>query len=286
MPGPSRDNGRASAPGQARATAGQAALRDAATRTAELLRTVPDGGAAVPGLDWNVSETAAHLLGELRFCTGFAGGDRDAREYLGQAANGQTPAQRNAAANARQLHEFPERDLTRLAGMLVPAVDDFVAVAAGLPEGTRILVSNGLSLTVPVMTAALLGEQLVHGLDIARAAGASWTIGPQDAALVIDGVMAMVPDYVDRQAAAGRRVSYELRLRRGPRYRISVEDGGATVTEPGPKSDCTISADPVAFLLVGYGRTGQWGQIARGKLVASGRKPWLGLSFGRLLTSP
>lgn len=58
------------------------------------------------------------------------------------------------------------------------------------------------------------------------------------------------------------------------------------MTEPGPKSDCTISADPVAFLLVGYGRTGQWGEIARGKLVAGGRKLWLGLSFGRLLTSP
>ena len=286
MPGPLHDNGRAPAPGQARASAGQAALRDAATRTTALLRTVKDGGAAVPGLDWNVSETAAHLLGELRFYTGFAGGDRDAREYLGLAAEGQTPAQRNAAANARQLQEFPERDLTRLADMLVPAVDDFVAVAAGRPEGERILVSNGLSLTVPVMTAALLGEQLVHGLDIARAAGVAWSIGPRDAALVIDGVMAMVPDYVDRQAAAGRRISYELRLRGGPRYRISVEDGGATVTGPGPKPDCTISADPVAFLLVGYGRTRQWGQIARGKLVAGGRKPWLGLSFGRLLTSP
>ncbi len=47
-----------------------------------------------------------------------------------------------------------------------------------------------------------------------------------------------------------------------------------------------ISADPVAFLLVGYGRIGQWGQILRGKLVASGRKPWLGLGFGKLLTSP
>ena len=88
MPAPLHDNGRAPAPGQARATAGQAALREAATRTAALLRTVPDGAAAVPGLDWNVGETAAHLLGELRFYTGFAGGDRDAREYLGQAAEG------------------------------------------------------------------------------------------------------------------------------------------------------------------------------------------------------
>jgi hypothetical protein len=75
-------------------------------------------------------------------------------------------------------------------------------------------------------------------------------------------------------------------LRGGPGYRISVDDAVAAVTEPGPKADCRISADPVAFLLVGYGRTGQWGQIGRGKIAAGGRKPWLGLTFGRLLTSP
>jgi hypothetical protein len=41
----------------------------------------------------------------------------------------------------------------------------------------------------------------------------------------------------------------------------------------------------VAYLLVGYGRCGQWSSILRGKIVAGGRKPWLGLKFGRLLTS-
>jgi uncharacterized protein (TIGR03083 family) len=198
----------------------------------------------------------------------------------------QTAAQRNAAANERQLKEFSERDPHRLADLLVAAAADFIAASSGRPEGERTLVSNGLSLTVPVMTAALLGEQLIHGLDIARAARVPWTIGAEDAHLVIGGVMAMVPDYVDREAAAGRRVSYELRLRGGPGYRISIDDGAALVSEPGAAADCRISADPVAFLLVGYGRTGQWGQIARGKLMAGGRKPWLGFSFGRFLLSP
>lgn len=292
MSGPLHQNGRsgetaggAAAAGR-RVIAGLATLRDAAARTAGLLRTVPDGSAAVPGLDWTAAETAAHLVGELRHCTEFVTGERDARAHLGPAAAEQTPAQRNAAANARQLEEFAERDLSRLADMLVPAADDFITAAADRPEGERILTSNGLLMTVPLMTAALLGEQLIHGLDIARAAGAAWTITPEDAHLVIDGIMAMVPDYVDRRAAAGRHVSYELRFRGGSGYRLSVDDAVVSVTEPGPRSDCTISADPVAFLLVGYGRTGQWGQIARGKIVAGGRKPWLGFTFGRLITSP
>lgn len=94
----------------------------------------------------------------------------------------------------------------------------------------------------------------------------------------------MVPEYVDRQKTAGLHLAYELRFRGGPRYRIEIDDGLAEVTTPGEKADCWISADPVAFLLVGYGRIGQWSQALRGKIVAGGRNPWLGLKFGGLLT--
>jgi len=261
------------------------ALRSAAERTARMVRTVPDGAARVPGMDWSASETAAHLVGELSFYTGFLTGQRDARDYLDQGPGGPTAAERNAAANTRQLREFPERELSRLADAIVAAAEEFAGAAAGRPDSDRALVTNGMTLTVPVMSALLLGEQVVHGLDIARAARLPWTIAPQDSLLVLAGAVAVLPDYVDRRAAAGRHVSYELRLRGGPGYRLAFDDGTLSVTAPGPRADCAISADPVAFLLVGYGRTGQWGQIIRGKLVAGGRKPWLGLGFGKLLTS-
>lgn len=263
-----------------------AALQDGAERTARMLRTVPDGAARVPGLDWTAAETAAHIVGELSFYTGFLTGQRDASDLLESDPTGQNAAQCNAAANARQLREFPDRDLSRLADSIVQAAQEFSAAAAGRPDSDTARVSNQMTITVPVMTAALLGEQIVHGLDIARAAGLPWTIAPEDANLVLAGVLAIAPEYVDREAAAGRHLSYELRLRGGPRFRLSFDDGMLTVTEPGPKADCVISADPVAFLLVGFGRTGQWGQIIRGKIIASGRKPWLGFGFGRLLVSP
>lgn len=262
------------------------ALRGAAERTARLLRTVPDGTARVPGLDWTAAEAAAHLLGELSFYTGFLTGQRDAHVYLEEDSAGQTATQRNAAANARQLGEFPERDMSRLADAIVAAAEEYTGTAAGRPDSDQALVTNGMILTVPVMSALLLGELVVHGLDIARAAGLPWPITAEDALLVLAGALAVAPQYVDRQAAAGRHVSYELRLRGGTGYRLSFDDGAVTVTEPGPKADCVISADPVAFLLVGYGRTGQWGQIIRGKIRAAGRKPWLGFTFGRLLVNP
>jgi hypothetical protein len=179
--------------------------------------------------------------------------------------------------------------MSRLAAMVVPAAEEFLAAAGSHSPDDRIVTSNGLSMTPAAMIAALLGELLVHGLDIARAERIPWRISGAEALHVVAGVMAMVPDYLDRQRAAGLHVSYELRFRGGPRYRIMVDDGAATVSDAltaAGRPDCWISADPAAFLLVGYGRTGQWAQIARGKLLAGGRKPWLGLAFGQLITGP
>ncbi|MGE5290807.1 MAG: hypothetical protein ACM3ML_27165 [Micromonosporaceae bacterium] len=98
--------------------------------------------------------------------------------------------------------------------------------------------------------------------------------------------MAMVPDYVDRRQAAGLHLAYELRFRGGLRYGLTVDAGTVAITAPGRQVDCWISADPVVFLEVGYGRTAQWGQILRGRILAGGRKRWLGVTFGRLITGP
>ena len=65
-----------------------------------------------------------------------------------------------------------------------------------------------------------------------------------------------------------------------------VTNGTAVVTAAGEKADCVITADPVAFLLVGFGRVPQFSQLLRGKLRAGGRKPWLATTFGTLLASP
>jgi uncharacterized protein (TIGR03083 family) len=266
---------------------GGSALREAAGRAAALLRTVQDPSREVPGLTWNVGETAAHMVADLELYTGLITGERETGGQLdGETAEAISPSQVTVTANAVQLAEFTERDLARLADRLVPAADAFVAAAAGRPADATLVGTNGVRMTMPMMTATLLGELLIHGLDIARAGNVPWPITREDALLVIAGVMAMVPDYIDRAEAAGRHINYELRFRGGPHYRLTIDDGTATVGEPGGPVDCRIVADPVAFLLVGYGRTGQMGQILRGKILAVGRKPWLGLAFGKLITGP
>jgi uncharacterized protein (TIGR03083 family) len=266
-------------------TSAAPALQAASLRTAELLRKLPDPQAVVPGLNWTAADTAAHLVGTLRHYTGYLLGTVDAKADFALAPAAETPADHSAAYNAAHLEEFTERDSNRLADMLAPAVDDFLLAGSTKGNGEVMPTGLGIPMSFPTMTRVLLGEQLVHGLDIARAAKLRWPIDRDDALLVIDGVMQLVPDYVDRKRAAGLHIAYELRFRGGRNYRLEVDDGNVTVTEPGHPVDCWISADPVAFLLVGYSRVSQWSQIAQGRIMAGGRKPWLGATFGKLLNS-
>lgn len=50
--------------------------------------------------------------------------------------------------------------------------------------------------------------------------------------------------------------------------------------------DCHLAGDPVAVLLVAYGRWSHWQAIGRGRLFAWGRRPALALRFTSLIRNP
>jgi hypothetical protein len=168
---------------------------------------------------------------------------------------------------------------------LEQATADYVAIAEKVETGRSVLTPNGLVIDPSTMTGLLLGEQLIHGLDIARAAERDWTIGADEALLAIPAVLAVAPEYL-RPSQANQRVSFELRMRGGGRYRFAVVNGTALVGVAGAPVDCIITADPVAFLLVGFGRMPQWAPVLRGKMRPGGRRPWRAARFGSLLSNP
>ena len=88
-------------------------------------------------------------------------------------------------------------------------------------------------------------------------------------------------------APRGVTAAYAIQVRGGPEFVARFRDGDLII-EPADSRpvDCHILADPVAFLLVSYGRIGQWGPMLQGKLLAWGWKPWLGLKFKSLLRNP
>lgn len=261
----------------------RSALTAASERTAQLIRRAPDTSARVPGLTWTVGETAAHLVGAFSGYAGFVDGSRDAADDIASMSGTSAPAERGDVMTARILQEITERDGDHLADLLTSAVTRYLEAVEEHGSDAPILTWTGVAMTVPVMTSAMLGELLLHGWDIARATGAKSTIDRREALLVIAGIVAVIPEYVDREKTRGLRVTYELRFRGGRRHVVAIDNGTAQIDPPGARVDCWIWADPSTFLLVGYGRVGQWGQTLRGRMLSGGRKPWLGLKFGELV---
>ena len=112
------------------------------------------------------------------------------------------------------------------------------------------------------------------------------TIRPVDARLILASALPMLPLLVDPAATVGVRARYELRVRGGTRIGLSIRDGRLSTDGGEGKVDCHVSADPVALLLVSYGRQSQWVPALTGRLLAWGRKPWLGLRLTHYLVTP
>ena len=75
--------------------------------------------------------------------------------------------------------------------------------------------------------------------------------------------------------------SFSLRLRGVAPLTYTVTNGRLELDSDG-RVECTMTADPQTFLLVGIGVVSQLRAAMTGKLRAGGRKPWLGLAFPRL----
>jgi hypothetical protein len=199
--------------------------------------------------------------------------------------------ERLAQVNARAVAAAQTGDPGRLGDRLGEGIAAFLRAAAERPGEDLVETpwyGRGVRCRLDTLTCLAIGEVVVHGDDIATALRRPWPIDPEHARLVVAGVFpAMIPLTVDTAATAGLHAAYELRVRGGPRFVVRFHDGAASV-EPsaGGPVDCWISADPTPFLLLGYGRIGPWGPIARGRLVAGGRQPWLAFRYQRLLHNP
>jgi uncharacterized protein (TIGR03083 family) len=250
------------------------ALADSVRRTADLIRSIPDTSIRIPSSDWTVGEGAAHLVVIMGWFSEWAAGGRSLTENLDELG----------AVNARAIGGIPERDGVRLADRLLANGQRFLETSAGLPADSKVAWHEGYPLSLGALIWVGVGEMVIHGYDIARAAKKPWPIDRQLAYQILNGEGEAWPLFVDRKHVRGVTASYEITLRGGPKQVFRFVDGRLTVEPPSSKPvDCRISADPVAFLLVGYGRVSQWPQIAQGKVVAWGRKPWLGIKFRSLL---
>ncbi len=267
----------------------RAAITAAAGRFTTMLRETHDIGRRAAGTDWTVAETAAHVSVVLAGFSAAIAGEAQAQspeQYL----DADFPT-RLAAVNGATIAMVDHIDAARLAEMITAGAQRFLELAATAhPEMNceTPWYGPGRTRTVDCLTALALGELTVHGHDIATGTGRRWPISAEHAKLIVGTVCPeMSPLVVRPEAGRDTPMTYEVRLRgNGPRYVIRVADGTAEVRAVGGPVDCVISADPVTYMLVCYGRMPPGRALLRGGMLAWGRRPWLGLRFKGLFFNP
>jgi uncharacterized protein (TIGR03083 family) len=271
------------------------ALEQASERAAGLVRQTGPLDGPVPGLEWTKAELVAHLCA---ICEAFAStlrgedfAERFGTQFVGSYGSGPTLREAVAATNAKVVRHASFATpaaaadaLTSGAAALLAAFDSHRDLSARRPApwyGPEVALPVGSLLSLAV------SELLVHGYDLARAAGAGLRPSPASAAsatVVAAAVMSeMLPRILDERTASGFTGSFEVRVRGGERFVLRIADGRAW-SEPAESGnvDCVLTLSAYPALLMGYDRVPVWRVIAAGKAWASGRRPWLGLRFHRL----
>lgn len=265
-------------------------LAQVGNRAADLIGSIDDMSRPVPGLDWTVGQVAAHMLVAIRGNTASMGGNTEQLSQFVPEVGGYSD--RMAAMTSRTLAVEPVRAPAAAATALREAVAAFVSQAEQQAPDDAVQTpwyGAGASLPVAMDSRLMIGELLIHGLDIARGLGKPWPLSKDEVLLVIPAIYAMMPRLFKADAARGVNATFKVRMRGGDTTCVRVQNGSVDSAPWGPiysPADCALSADPVAFLLLAYGRKGQWPLIAQGRLLSYGRKPWLALSFRSWFVSP
>lgn len=245
----------------------RAVLVDRSRAVGDLLR-MSSAGQDVPGSDWSPPEVGAHLVSV-------------ARRYMRMMERPEPFPQSLSAMNESEIRAVGCQDLDQLADMLVADVDELVAHLGD--DGARPVPFFGMRHTAEAVGAVMLGELLLHGLDLARALRRRWVIGRDEAIAVLDGLLPAIGYSVDPDVARKATGTYHLRIRHGHDWTIDVRGGAATVDKGrSGLADLHISADPRAFLLVGYGRASRWRSVLTGRMLAWGRHPLLAAHVSQL----
>ncbi|MDQ4095354.1 MAG: maleylpyruvate isomerase N-terminal domain-containing protein, partial [Actinomycetota bacterium] len=257
------------------------AFEVAARRFTDLVRSIPDPHRRTRGLDWSLADTAAHVLLAVRYDLGTLTGTRSPFPV----ENGDIFSA-GTEHNAALLRAEPERDPGRLADGIDEVVREFIDEAQRRAPRDPAPMAGGHAITVADLAGVMVGEMIVHGYDIARTLGKSLTIDGDAARCAAYATLPLLPLAVDPDTTRSVNVGIEIRIRGGESFLVDIHDGTARARRPSGKADLYVSADPVAYLLVAYGRWGPWTPLLRGRMIAWGRRPAVALKLPTYFRNP
>ena len=262
--------------------AARRAVAQAAPRLTSMLRSATKSDGPALG-EWDVTQLALHVSHVVDAVTAMT---RGGGNLIGDIAELPTLQRIMVEGDGRRpLPQIADRIDASVAGFL-----EAMEAASATGDTSHSWLIQGTEMPLSTLTCQVLNELTVHGRDLAVALGSPWPIDRAHAALILQGFLFPALDTLGRamvvQEKAGN-ARFEVRLRGDGRAWFAFSAGDLSV-EPSPKGpvDCHLSVDPEAFLLGAWGRIDQWSAMPKGKLLAWGKKPWLGLQMRSWLRNP
>lgn len=150
----------------------------------------------VPGLDWTVAQTAAHLIGIVMRGTG----DRRRASTVEELG----------PLNRLQIDELDESEPVVIADLLEKRLERQLVMLRAAGGDEPFALHAGLFASVKTALSYELWDFLVHGHDIRRATGCEWTIDPPDAALTVLAILPVLEPWLRHAVRTGpeQRVSF------------------------------------------------------------------------------
>ena len=126
-----------------------------------------------------------------------------------------------------------------------------------------------------------LGELLLHGDDIARAANATWALAERDMLLILRGAREMAPIYLRPGLSPATDVCVAYQIPDAREYLIHVHDGAEEMRERRPRDrvDAVLRVPASTLTQLLYQRIGPLTAVRRGLRIVGGRRPWLALKL-------
>jgi len=247
----------------------------------ELLLTVEDLNLPAVG-HWTVGDVIAHVASGVSVLPAVAAGEGSPYRSVTVEGIAETSDRLKAEIDTRDIPALIERMKLDAKALTNAALAQHGDPTVPHHAGTPMSVSASLGLFV--------GEVLVHGYDIAHASHRTWRMPRAWAYTAFRSFVPVVPFFLDQDRVGDMRARFDVRMRGdgAPRMVFDVADGELTIQlpEPGRRADCYLSAHHTALLLVLYGRIGPTVPALTGKVLAWGRKPWLGFTLPTLFRTP
>ena len=255
------------------------AVADVLPHVTALLRRIAVSPSSAVG-QWSAPDVACHLSHALEL---------DTAALRSQRVPEVEPTPSGTAAwNASRLQADRQRDLEALADRIDTLGGEFLDLS---PSVDDVEWFGGARLAPTTVACHLLAELLLHGHDVARAAGERWPIRPEHAALAIVGggvpIINTYPDLFLRHPVDPKvRARVELRLIGHQRLTLALDHGLRIELPPTGSADAYLATHADQALLIFFGRRSPWRVAATGKAWAWGRRPQALLSLLGAMTSP